>query len=73
MYPPIQLHRYLLTISLLFLLFELALQVIEHARGMPMWGYAMLDTVAYMFISITAFFYFLTLLLNVLFYLRGRR
>ena len=73
MRPPIKLHRYLLTISLLCLLFALVLQMIEHARGMPMWGHSMLDTVAYVFMGIAAFCYFLTLLLNVIFYLRGRR
>lgn len=73
MRPPIKLHRYLLTTSLLFLLFAFALQVIEYARGMPKWGHSMLDTVAYVFMGIAAFCYFLTLLLNVIFYLRGRR
>lgn len=71
--PPIKLRRYLLTISLFCLLFALALQMIEYTRGMAMWGHAMLDIVAYAFIGIAALFYFLTLLLNVIFSLRGRR
>jgi hypothetical protein len=73
MRPPIKLHRYLLTISVICFLFAFVLEMIERARGMPMFGHAVLDMVAYVFLGIGAFFYLLTLLLDFLFFLRGRR
>jgi hypothetical protein len=71
MRPPIKLHRYLLTISVIFLLAAIVLQMIRMACGEPGWGHSLLDIVEYVFLGIAALFYLTTLLLDFIFFIRG--
>src|SRR5258708_5696762 len=64
--PPRRLQRYLLTISLMCLLVVIALQFIEPANGMPT-----LDIVKYVFLSLAALSYLISILLSGYFFLRS--
>jgi hypothetical protein len=69
--PPIKLHRYLLTSSLIFVLGAIVLELIRMARGEPGWGHSVLDIVEYVFLGIAALFYLTTLLLDFIFFIRS--
>lgn len=71
--PPLKLQRHLLALSLYCIVFAFALQMIEQARSNPSWGHTLLDTITYILMGIAAFFYCLRLLLDLIFFLRGRK
>ncbi len=64
--PPRRLQRYLLTISLMCLLVVIVLQFIEPAHGM-----STLDIVKYVFLSLAALSYLISILLSGYFFLRS--
>src|SRR5713101_535476 len=69
--PPRRLQRYLLTISLMCLLVVIVLQFIELAHGMPTLGHATLDIVKYVFLSLAALPYLISIVLSGYFFLRS--
>src|SRR5258708_25153613 len=69
--PPRRLQRYLLTISLMCLFVVIVLQFIELAHGMPTLGHTTLDIVKYVFLSLAALPYLISILLNIYFFLRS--
>lgn len=69
--PPIQLRIYLYATSLICLIIAIILEMSEYVRGIPMFGHSLFDTVAYIFVFLTAIPSGINILVTIVFFVRS--
>lgn len=71
--PTIKTHIWLLSLSCIGMVAAIVLELLKMVRGLPFWGDATIDTIAYFCVGAAALFYLLRFALDGVFFLWGRR